>query len=369
VRLMALLAAAVLLPSLMPDATRGPGTATRAAAAAVDRCTATDTILMEEVRGDDGHVFTMRLDGTRIGEVYTDTGGHPFALDLEHHRAYGRRGLIDLATGAVKPIHASRPLSVVSFVPGRNWVVGIIPRRSENDTARVRVVILDLEADTVVANVLGEAPRAASDGTIFYVAIVDGDSSGPEAREGSLGHADVMRWRNGTIDRLVRVELSQEEGPYAVTEVVPITKDLFVYRIYDEHEYRYYGADGVSFFAEDGRSFTWEHNGFGHGGHKEQFNLTFSADQRYGAFTERNWGELTYLVVADRATNVRTQTKYYGSFPVIHGEYVIFVSDPAFVTKGGKFRQIAHYATYAYHMPTGALCEVARFDHPAGPFW
>jgi hypothetical protein len=172
-------------------------------------------------------------------------------------------------------------------------------------------------------------------------------------------HVDIMRWGEKTSAFVKRIRLSTEGGPYAVTNVEAFARDRFVYRIYDEHEYRYYDQDGRKFSSGRGPGANWDGPG---SLHKEQFDLAVSPDRHFAAFTERNWNELTYLVVMDLASRKRITTRFYGSAPGIYGDYVAFMSDPKFVRGGNlAFRQIKTYAVYAYHVPTGTLCEVAQY--------
>lgn len=100
---------------------------------------------------------------------------------------------------------------------------------------------------------------------------------------------------------------------------------------------------------------------------KEQNSLVVSADGRLAAYTERSWNQLTYLVVVDLTTGKRIQTPFYGSFPAISGDRVLFVSDPSFVLGGDDltFRQIKHFALYSYQPASGSLCLIARMPAPA----
>jgi hypothetical protein len=171
-----------------------------------------------------------------------------------------------------------------------------------------------------------------------------------------------MRWsRQHGVQRLHRVVLSEEGGPYGVTEIVPLPRGGYAYRVSDEHEYRYIDQNGKAFYPGLGH-FTDSDNGRVS---KEQNGLVISRDGRIAAYTERSWNQLTYLVVADLVTGKRIQTPFYGSFPVINDGRVLFVSDPSFVLGGDlSFRQIKEYALYAYHPATGTLCQIARMPMP-----
>jgi hypothetical protein len=201
----------------------------------------------------------------------------------------------------------------------------------------------------------------ASDGSILYLRSAKPAAPADSADDPSPAYIDVMRWTRRGTQQLRRVELSEEGGPYKVMEVVPLPNGGYTYRLYDEHEYRYYKGDGEAFYP-----------GLGHhidsdSGHvsTEQNSLIVSADGRLAAYTERSWNQLTALVVIDLAHGRRTQTHFYGSFPRIYGDYVVFVSDPSFVLGSDlSFRQIKQFAIYSYRVSTGALCEVARYPQP-----
>ncbi len=96
------------------------------------------------------------------------------------------------------------------------------------------------------------------------------------------------------------------------------------------------------------------------GNSKEQYDLVLSGNGSWAAFAERNWGELTYLVIVDREAKRREQMPFYGSFPAWFGDTLLFASDPDFVrTEDPSFRQIENFAVYAYRPRTNSLCRVA----------
>ena len=72
------------------------------------------------------------------------------------------------------------------------------------------------------------------------------------------------------------------------------------------------------------------------------------------------------LVAVDLAAKKRVQTPFYGSFPGIYGNYVVFTSDPTFVMASdeAEFTQIKTYALYAYHVRSGGMCLVKKYGFP-----
>lgn len=148
-----------------------------------------------------------------------------------------------------------------------------------------------------------------------------------------------------------------------VVEVVGYSRDKYYYNIYDEHEYRYYS----DFKGEDKDFYSGKKGTRYDGEHKEQFNMKFSSDGKYAAFEERNWNELTYIVVVDMAKKKRIETPYFGSFPEVIGKTAYFISDPDFViTKEYSFRQMEKNALYAYDIAKRKLRLVKKYDGVIG---
>ena len=243
-------------------------------------------------------------------------------------------------------------------------MVGAI-QSDDDDAFKSTIEVRDVVKDSLVATFHGYAPAVDTDGSVLFLRLAppEKDSAHADA-EPSSHYVDIARWTRRGIKDLRRIELSDEGGPYGVSEVVPLPHGNYAYRVSDEHEYRYFDdASGKPFFP-----------GLGHfieddSGHvsKEQNSLVVSRDGRMAAYTERSWNQLTYLVVVNLTTGQRIQTPFYGSFPVISGDRVLFVSDPSFV-RGGEnlsFRQIASYALYAYHPPSGSYCLIKRMSGPA----
>jgi hypothetical protein len=103
---------------------------------------------------------------------------------------------------------------------------------------------------------------------------------------------------------------------------------------------------------------------------KEQLGLRVSGDGKLAVLAERNWSELSYLVVADASGGARRELPVFGSFPAITGQHVVFSSDPSFVknaVSGSRgFRQIERWAMYAYDLAADSLCLVGEYAHPVG---
>ena len=149
------------------------------------------------------------------------------------------------------------------------------------------------------------------------------------------------------------------EGKVNITEIISRSDSEYYYRVYDEHEYRYYYNDKgeEKMFFNGGKAY------FINGESKEQYHLTFSSDGKYAAFSERNWNELTYLVLIDLVNKTRIETPYYGSFPEIKNDKIYFISDPElFTSKNKSFRKIKNYALYAYDIKNKQATLVKKFE-------
>ncbi|HVU01989.1 MAG TPA: hypothetical protein VHE30_09565 [Polyangiaceae bacterium] len=333
-------------PSVDPTATSG------------DPCAASQTILVDEGGRDSTRIVETKLNGERVRTVVDQKGNARPAVDLPGRRAFGSQGFYDLRTGEARALAEAKDLVAPAFVGSGTLVVSelVAPPRADPSTVRTRVV--DYAAGQAVTTFPGYSPSVSPDGSVLFLRAAAPHDGGLAA------YVDVMRWDGRSTALVKRIALSDQGGPYSIGDVVALSRDRYVYRVYDEHEYRYYDQNDQPFFKGLGPA---KDDILG-GGHKEQYDLTISTDRRRAAFTERNWNELTYLVVLDLATRKRTATRFYGSFPAIYGDYVAFVSDPSFVRGGNvAFRQIKTYAVYAYHVPTGTLCEVGRYEEQVQP--
>jgi hypothetical protein len=193
--------------------------------------------------------------------------------------------------------------------------------------------------------------------------IIDGETEGTEAQEPDINdkylrHLYKYDFKNDSIIKLATIKMD-DFYKYDVDEIVALSDSFYCYRIYNEHEYRYYylenSVENMFYPLPDSLEIDiheW----------KEQFGLVFSKDGKYAAYTERNWNELTYLVVLDLLKQERIQTPYFGSFPEIIGDKVYFISDPEFVNgKNREFRQIKNFALYSYEILTSQLKRIKNF--------
>jgi hypothetical protein len=329
-----------------------------ASAAPADPCAAPQTILVAEQDGKNFRVVETRISGERVRTVLEQPGGVRPAIDLAGQRIFGVQGYTDLRSGETQPVQGAKELIAPEFVGFEPWVVSVLGSSPDTDMSKIHSRVVDFTTGHTVAKLTGYSPSSSPDGSVLFLRA----AAPPDG--GLAPYVDIMRWDGRATMRVKRIPLSEQGGPYSVREVVAISRDRFVYRIYDEHELRYYDQNGAPFFKGVGPI---KHEVYG-AEHKEQFDLALSADRRRAAFTEREWNELTYLVVVDLVAKKRKATRYYGSFPAIYGDYVAFASDPSFVRGGDvAFRQIKKYAIYAYHVPTGTLCEVAKYKGYAQP--
>jgi hypothetical protein len=326
----------------------------------VAQCTDTATITTVWFLPDSTRLVLTRLDGRVLRTIYTYPGRWEVAIDAAGTHAFGGEGYVDLASSAAHKLTHSEDYEVSRFVDART-IVGNVQHDRHGYPWTSTIEVRDVLRDSLVASFDGYEFNVAPDGSVLFLRSAKPPSPTDSTDHLSPAYIDIMRWTRRGAKQLRRVELSAEGGPYRVMEVVSLPNGGYTYRVYDEHEYRYYDGDGKPFYP-----------GLGHhidsdSGHvsKEQNSLIVSADGRLAAYTERSWNELTALVVIDLVQGRRTQTHFYGSFPRIYGDYVVFASDPSFVLGGDlSFRQIKQFAIYAYRVSTGALCEVARYPQP-----
>ena len=266
---------------------------------------------------------------------------------------------MDLGSGETHAVPRAKDLVAPAFVGARPWVVSVLAAGPRADASTFHTRVVDYTTGRAVVTLSGYSPSVAPDGSVLFL------RAAPTPDSGLASHVEVLRWDGRSTTPVKRIALSEQGGPYSVTEVVALSRDRYLYRVYDEHEYRYYDQDDRPFYKGLG-PVNDEVLG---AEHKEQFDLTVSADGRRAAFTERYWGQLTYLVVLDLAAKKRTATHFYGSFPAIYGDYVAFVSDPSFIRgRNVAFRQIKKFAVYAYHVPTRTLCKLGEYPGRAQPY-
>ena len=161
------------------------------------------------------------------------------------------------------------------------------------------------------------------------------------------------------IEELVTTVILSEYGKYDLTEVSGFDCSKYFYRVYDEHEYRYYS----DWTGEEKEFYSGNHGHFSDGMNKEQYDLCFSPDGKYAALAERNWNELTYIVLIDLVNEKRYELDMYGSFPIFFNQRLYFVSDPEIVTTiDVTFRQIKDYALYSVDLSDKKLKLVHDFE-------
>jgi hypothetical protein len=303
----------------------------------------------------------MRLDGTPLRTLYQYEGRARVTFDAAWKHAIADAGWIDLTTGRTRPITHAQDYSPRLFRDATTMVASRAVGEEDVPWKR-KVDIRELTTDSLVVSFTGFAPAVEDDGSVLFLQVPAPKKKAGEENE-MPAYVDIARWTRRGIAQLKRIELSEEGGPYAVTDVVPLPNGGYAYRVYDEHEYRYFDASGRPFFPGLGHFIDSDSGRVS----KEQNSLVASRDGKLAAYTERSWNQLTYLVVVDLKSGRRIQTPYYGSFPRIYGNRVLFVSDPSFVLGGNdlSFRQIKKFALYAYDVPSGSLCLIATMPTPA----
>lgn len=217
------------------------------------------------------------------------------------------------------------------------------------------IYLFDYIQNKQVAKFEGYNPSlAVKDDVLFYLR-----AENMETDSNTMYYRHICKFTpGGKISLLKTIELD-EYYRLDVVEVIGYSGDKYHYNIYDEHEYRYYsdykGGDKDFYSGKKGTRYD--------GNHKEQFSLKFSSDGKYAAFEERNWNELTYIVVVDLAKKKRIETPYYGSFPEVIGNTVYFISDPEFIeAENIEFRQIQNNALFAYDIAKRKLRLVKKYE-------
>ncbi len=205
-----------------------------------------------------------------------------------------------------------------------------------------KIILYDFLKNKTVKSLSGFSPQLSNTGDALFYMKQETVSSKNEVKY--LRKIYRYSLESDTDSILTTIELN-DYYRYDVTEIKAATEQDYVYRIYDEHEYRYYYKNGVSelkYYPEKADKKDTPK-------HKEQFDLCFSQNNDYSAFTERDWNKNTYLVVVDLKKQQRTQTEIYCSFPKIINNQVYFVSDPNFInSKNPDFEQIKDYALFVY---------------------
>ncbi len=333
-----------------------------AAAAPIKACTGGPIVTLSTLERDSMRIFESRLDGTEARTVYRYAGKADAALDALGKNAFGRAGYVTIISGATRPIADSRFMTDFAFLDGRT-VVAALQHDTIPEPWTSTVEIRDVTKDSVVSRLEGYAPRVTQDGAVIYLRSPKPPTPTDSTQDAPASYVEIMRWTPRDLKVLGKVQLSSAGGPYSISDLVPLGRGGFAYRLDDEHEHRYYDDRNAPYWPGQGHRIA---DAQGATQAKEQYDLTLSRDGKYAAYTERNWNALTYLVVVDLAQQRRIQTRVMGSFPRIYGEHVVFVSDPSFVTAPdtAEFRRIGQYAVYAYHIPSGVTCRAGTYPTP-----
>ena len=313
----------------------------------------------------DGLIVTRRtLSGSKSVRLATGKVEAKVAVSPDEQLVAGVQGLLTVKTRKWQPMPACENWVSPQFVPGGTQLVAEIwneAKKSPNG-----FVLVDYQQARIVTRLDGRAPAVTSDGGVLFLRNGGRRKAGAGSQP-PTGYVGIYKYRHGQTKELKRVELNPDYL-YDVTEVVSLEDGKFLYRVYDEHEYRYYDQDDKPFFpGSDGHYRSPESNSHHMGASKEQYHLRISGDGRLAVFAERNWNELTYLVAIDLVSRIRRELPVVGSFPTTLGRRIVFSSDPSFVAaneSARKFRQIADWALYAYDLDTNSLCLIDKYTYP-----
>jgi hypothetical protein len=320
------------------------------AASSVPGCDGDETVLITEF--DDGELVLreIRMNGAPVRTLLTQEEHVRPGVDAKGRLVVGRAGVVDVETGALTAFQEAARWTYPQFIPGTHLIVSPVEQTSERAPALIE--IFDQRSKRATQALSGFWPSLGPAGELLFL-------------RAARDHVDVMRFAGGAERRLKRIELSSF-GRGDVTEVVALGGDDFLYRVSDEHERRYYLANDEPYYpGEEGHWLDVKAGGYHGGQSKEQHDLALSANGAWAAFAERNWNELTYLVVVDRKASRRQQTPYYGAFPAWFGDTLLFASDPQFVLgQDTTFRQIETFAIYAYRPRAPSLCRIAVQARP-----
>lgn len=212
--------------------------------------------------------------------------------------------------------------------------------RQQNEESELEIVLYNYEKKEIEKVLVGFHPSLSIKDDFLYFMRAEIDTSKAEIEY--LRH--IYKYSSQTDEvSLVTTLVLSEHGKYDITDVVAVSENEYYYRVYDEHEYRYYS----DWTGEEKMFYSGGHGHFLDANNKEQYDLCFSSDMKFAAFAERNWNELTYIVVVDLEKGKRYELDSYGSFPYFHGQRLYFISDPEIInTKDVSFRQVQDYALY-----------------------
>jgi len=160
----------------------------------------------------------------------------------------------------------------------------------------------------------------------------------------------INRIRNNNSTELLKIELG--EWIYDITDLVALNDKDFIFRIYDEHEYRYYKNDLKNpFFPGKNKS------------HTEQYGLVISKNGKFACFRERNWNELSRIIIIDIENNKRIDTNFIGAFQTFKDNKLYFISDPnLLITEDLTFQKFSKYSLYELDLNTMKQEKIFDFD-------
>ena len=253
-------------------------------------------LLFSEINKNKLQVIEMKMDGSDKKVIYEDndvgkSGPFPIAFKDELLLFQSETSFIyDLKKKEITKLDCSENCYVIGFFKTKPYIV--LETGSSNEDSQV--VIYDYNAKTKVKEYPDRyAPRiACADDTVFsqkYRKILPDDS---QTNKGITGYIDLYRVISDSgKEELVRTIELTGNVRYDVKEISAFSKELYAYRVYDEHEYRYYVYDGKEErpFYNAGHGYYLDHKP------REQYALKFSADGKYAAYAERPWNELTCI--------------------------------------------------------------------------
>lgn len=326
----------------------------------IPACQGNQRFITFEVEGAD--VFWLRrrnVSGKLLGSIGKAPDDRGITSDGKY--VVTSEGVRDLVSDRLFQLEGSRDWNWGHPIPKTGLVFAFV---RDKDNIITGAVVSDIFTGKIVHRIQPFAFALSDDGALFYEL--------PEHGDGDSSYSDIYRLYQGETKHVSRI-LTDALWNGGLTDLAALDHEHFFYRVTEEHEARWLNADGTPFFS----------GGVGHYAtdgaihqNKEQFDLSFSTNRRFAAFAERNWNELTYIVVVDLDRDQRYDLPYFGSFPRFAGPYLLFSSDPAFVNFAPErtdddlgeeerphFRQIETWALYAYHVETHRLCKVAQPGH------
>lgn len=335
----------------------------------IPRCVSNKTFELLRIDASGGvTIERTTLAGKALATLARGNREHGLGVDHTRGWAVDPNGVRKVGSNVWTPVAGSERWYWPSFVPGTS----LVATHLLNDAGGISGgTVVDWKTGQDLVRTIGAPHAIARDGAFFFLRVEEVASE-----DQSPSYTDILRLYQGQVRHMARVTESSDLG---VSDLAALSADFFVMRVSEMHEHRWLQADGEPFYS----------GGVGHGvggsRSKEQFELTFSDDGRYATFAERNWNELTYIIVVDLVAKRRIELPYFGSFPVVVSGLVLFASDPTFVSlpfshrhdvtgldegpdPPPTFRQIEKFGIYAFHLASRRLCNVAVFDEYAQPY-